>query len=127
MSNAIKILLPSAISFITGILLTPVLTHYFYKYRMWKSTSRNENVEKGEFQKIHDAQAELSTPRTGGMVVWLSVLVTLFILLVINLFNDSLWSEKLYFISRGQTLLPLFTLIVASIVGLGDDFIQIFG
>ncbi|MCX6756246.1 MAG: hypothetical protein NTX85_02820 [Candidatus Nomurabacteria bacterium] len=127
MSNAIKILLPSAISFITGILLTPVLTHYFFKYRMWKSTSRNENVAPGEFQKIHDAKAELSTPRTGGMVVWMSVLVTLFILLTINLFNNSLWTEKLYFISRGQTLLPLFTLIIASLIGLGDDFIQIFG
>jgi phospho-N-acetylmuramoyl-pentapeptide-transferase len=127
MSNAIKILLPSAISFITGILLTPVLTHYFYKYRMWKNTSRNENVAPGEFQKIHDAKAELSTPRTGGMVVWMSVLVTLFLLLVINLFNNSIWTEKLYFISRGQTLLPLFTLIIASLVGLGDDFIQIFG
>ena len=127
MSNAIKILLPSAISFITGILLTPVLTHYFYKYRMWKSTSRNENVAPSEFQKIHDEKAELSTPRTGGMVVWMSVLVTLFILLTINIFNHSLWTDKLYFISRGQTLLPLFTLIIASLIGLGDDFIQIFG
>lgn len=94
---------------------------------MWKSTSRNENVEQGEFQKIHDAKAELSTPRTGGMVVWLSVLVTLFILLLVNIFNNSVLTEKLYFISRGQTLLPLFTLIVASLIGLGDDFIQIFG
>lgn len=127
MSNAIKILLPSAISFITGIMLTPVLTHYFYKYKMWKNTSRNENVEKGEFQKIHDEKAELSTPRTGGMVVWMSVLVTIFILLIINMFSGSTWSDKLYFISRGQTLLPLFTLIVASLIGLGDDFIQIFG
>ena len=33
----------------------------------------------------------------------------------------------MYFISRGQTLLPLFTLIAASIIGLGDDFVQIFG
>ncbi|MBP6931114.1 MAG: hypothetical protein KBB62_00065 [Candidatus Pacebacteria bacterium] len=127
MTNAIKILLPATISFISGIFLTPILTHYFFKYKMWKNTSRNENVPKGEFQNIHDGVAELSTPRTGGMVVWMSVLFTIFIFLILNISYNSLWTEKMYFISRGQTILPLFTLIVASLVGLGDDFIQIFG
>lgn len=126
MNNAIKLLLPAAISFVSGILLTPILTHYFYKYRMWRSTSRNENVEKGEFQKIHD-NTELSTPRVGGVIVWMSVVVTIFILLIANTFFHSATTDKLYFISRGQTLIPLFTMIIAALIGLGDDFIQIFG
>jgi phospho-N-acetylmuramoyl-pentapeptide-transferase len=33
----------------------------------------------------------------------------------------------LYFISRSQTLLPFSTLILASLIGLADDFLQIFG
>ncbi|MFA7191875.1 MAG: hypothetical protein WC089_01055 [Candidatus Paceibacterota bacterium] len=127
MTNAIKILLPAAVSFISGIFLTPILTHYFYKYKMWKSTSRNENVVKGDFEKIHDGVAEVSTPRVGGTVVWMSALFTIFIFLILNISYNSAWTEKMYFISRGQTILPLFTLILASIIGLGDDLIQIFG
>jgi len=127
MSNAIKIFLPSIICFIVGIILTPIATHYFFKYKMWKRTSRNKNVEQGNFQKIHDEQSELSTPRIGGMVVWVSVLTTVFLIGIVNFFFNNDFTAKLYFISRNQTLLPFFTLITASLIGLGDDFIQIFG
>lgn len=126
MTNAIKILLPATISFTFGILLTPIFTHYFYKYKMWKNTSRNENTN-DSFAKIHDGKTELSTPRVGGLIIWVSVLFTIFIFFLLDFLYGSPWTEKMYFISRGQTILPLFTLLLASVVGLGDDFIQIFG
>ena len=127
MINALKILLPAAVTFVVGIVLTPVATHYFYKYKMWRKVSRNENVEVGEFQQIHDGASELSTPRTGGMIIWISVVITIFIFALLDYILRTPLSNKLYFISRNQTLLPLFTLIMASLIGLGDDFIQIFG
>ena len=130
MNNALKIFLPAIISFIIGIFLTPLATHYFYKYRMWRRTSRNNNIpiEKlNGFAKIHDDVAEVSTPRTGGMIIWVSVILTIAVVWIVDtIFQNSLTS-KLYFISRSQTLLPFFTLIIASIIGLGDDFLQIFG
>lgn len=127
MTNAIKIFLPAVVSFIVGILLTPVATHYFYKYKMWRKVSRNENVPAGSFQSIHDEGAELSTPRTGGMIIWVSVLITIFIFGFVDYMFSTELTTKLYFISRSQTLLPLFTLLVASLIGLADDFLQIFG
>jgi len=130
MTNDIKIFLPAVISFIVGILLTPVATHYFYKYRMWRRVSRNENIDSkkvGEFAKIHDSNAEISTPRTGGMIIWVSVILTIAIVWIIDLILGSNVTSKLDFITRSQTILPLFTLIVASLIGLGDDFLQIFG
>ena len=130
MSNAIKIFLPAVISFIVGLLLTPVATHYFYKYKMWRRVSRNNNLpqkEVGGFAKIHDDKAEISTPRTGGMIIWLSVILTLAVVGFIDFFFIHGTSNKLYFISRRETLLPFFTLITASLIGLGDDFLQIFG
>ena len=130
MSNALKILIPSAVSFILGILLTPLLTHYFYKYKMWRKVSRDNSVPSScDFQKIHDQrcqQAEISTPRTGGMIVWLSVAVTIFVIWLLDTLIDSAITNKMYFISRNQTLLPFLTLILASLIGLGDDFVQIF-
>lgn len=130
MTNALKIFLPAIISFIIGLLLTPVATHYFYKYKMWRRTSRNNNIPAEKlvgFAKIHDEKAEVSTPRTGGIIIWVSVILTLAVVGIIDIFFEHSLTNKLYFISRNQTLLPFFALIVASIVGLGDDFLQIFG
>ncbi|MEA3399440.1 MAG: hypothetical protein U9R00_02950 [Patescibacteria group bacterium] len=124
MSNILKILIPATISFLSGLFLTPVLTHYFYKYKMWKKTARSKNTS-DNFKKICN-DAETSTPRTGGMIIWLSVSITIFIILFLDLIIPSDITQKLNFISRNQTLLPLFTLILASLIGLGDDFIQIF-
>ncbi len=131
MTNAIKIFLPAVVSFIIGIAITPIATHYFYKYKLWKRKNRNENIT-GEnsnqnFSKIHDSKSEISTPRVGGMIVWVSVILTVAVFLFADfLFKNSL-SNKLSFISMNQTIIPFFAMVVASIVGLGDDFLQIFG
>ena len=126
MTNAVKIFLPATLSFIVGLLLTPVASHYFYKYKLWRRTCRNNNGVATGFDKIHD-DTELSTPRVGGIIVWMSVLIVIFLIGFVDyMFNTSL-SNKLDFISRNQTLLPLFTLIIASLIGLADDFLQIFG
>jgi phospho-N-acetylmuramoyl-pentapeptide-transferase len=127
MSNIIKILLPAIVSFIFGIFLAPVLTHYFYKYRLWKKKSRSENVSGSNgFNDIHDSKAEISTPRVGGMVIWLAVSFCVFLFMVMDSYYNNSFTNKIYFISRGQTLIPFFALIVGSLVGLGDDFLQIF-
>lgn len=130
MTNAIKIFLPSIISFIIGILLTPIATHYFYKYRMWRRVSRENNIPTDKatgFSKIHDSAAEVSTPRTGGMIIWISVILTLAVVSILDFLFIKDPLDKMYFITRSQTLLPFFTLIMASLIGLGDDFLQIFG
>lgn len=125
MSNAIKILIPAIISFISGILLTPILTHYFYKYKLWRRTSRIDVAPSEEFKKIYE-DTELHTPRTGGMVVWMSVIATIFVIFLISFFVNPNLAFKLNFINRSETLLPFAVLIFASLVGLADDFIQIF-
>lgn len=125
MNNAIKILIPAIISFVSGILLTPILTHYFYKYKLWRKTARIDVAPSEEFKKIYE-DTELRTPRTGGMVVWMSVVATIFVIFFISVFIDSDFSNKINFINRSETLLPFAVLIFASLVGLMDDFVQIF-
>jgi phospho-N-acetylmuramoyl-pentapeptide-transferase len=97
---------------------------------MWRRISRNQNIPNEkitEFMKINDGVAETSTPRTGGMIVWITVILIVALFGIIGFVFNSESTEKLNFISRNQTLLPFFTLIVASLIGLGDDFLQIFG
>ena len=125
--NLVKIFIPTAFAFFLGILLTPLATHFFYKYKMWKKYSRNTTTTTTDFSKIHDEQAELKTPRVGGIIIWFSVLLTTFIFYLASIFFPSLNTEKMNFLSRNQTLIPFFTLLLGSLIGLWDDLIQIYG
>lgn len=128
--NVVKVFFPAALSFFVGILITPILTHYFYKYRLWKKSSRStQNVDEmsPEFKKIHNEKAELGTPRVGGMVIWLSVFLTVFLIFLISRLIPTPLTNKLEFVSRNQTLIPLLALLAASLLGLFEDFIQIGG
>lgn len=114
-------------AFFFGLFLTPIATHFFFKYKMWKKYSRNNGCCTEDFPKIHNEEAELKTPRIGGIIVWLGVLVTTLVFYLASIIFPSFNTEKMNFLSRNQTLIPLFTLLMGSLIGLWDDFIQIYG
>ncbi|PIP73893.1 MAG: hypothetical protein COW88_00515 [Candidatus Lloydbacteria bacterium CG22_combo_CG10-13_8_21_14_all_47_15] len=128
--DVVKVLVPAVAAFAIGIAITPLVAHFLYKYKLWKKSVRNEGLgdKNGTpiFNKLH-RKKEIGTPRMGGIVIWGSVLITMFLVwLVAGLFPSNI-SEKLNFLSRNQTWLPLFTLIAASLVGLIDDILQVRG
>ena len=93
-------------SFILAFGLTPVLTYFLYKYKVWKQIREGSTPV---FTALHQKKA--GTPTMGGILVWLTTAVlTLF-------FN----------LSRGQTYLPLFTLVTAGVIGFVDDYLNIRG
>lgn len=127
--NVVKIFLPTALTFAIGILLTPRLTGIMYRYKLWKKRKRieDEGITNEHFTKISDAAAEVSTPRVGGVIIWLSVLVSILIMWAISKIFPSDLSSKLDFLSRGQTLVPLASLLLGAMIGLVDDAAQIRG
>lgn len=125
--NILKILVSSILAFSTGIFITPFFTKYFYKYKMWKKQPRTQSNVSLEFQKFHNTEKELGTPRVGGVIIWFSILICVCLVNIIYFIFPNNLTEKLNFLSRNQTLVPLGALILASIVGLIDDFIQISG
>src|ERR1700733_4014893 len=127
--NVLKVVLPSILTFFIGIAITPLFTDFFYKHKLWKKNARTENpdITNDNFTKIHNRTAELSTPRVGGMIIWVSVLLTILAIFIISHIFPSATTEKLNFLSRNQTIVPLVTLILASLIGLVDDLLQIFG
>jgi len=127
--NVLKVVIPSVLTFFLGILITPFFTDYFYKYKMWKKSPRTEaeDITNDDFAKIHNTKDELSTPRIGGVIIWVSVLLTVLIIYLISIVFPTDLTEKLNFFSRSQTLIPIAALVFASLIGLGDDFLQIFG
>lgn len=118
----------TAFTFFLAITVTPIFTHYLYKYKMWKKKSRSaeDNPVTEDFKKIHNHDAEINTPRAGGVIIWgCASLVAILMWAVYQIFPTDL-TAKLNFLSKNQTWLPLFVLVSASIVGLIDDLLQIY-
>ncbi len=127
--DVIKIFTLGTISFAVAFLLTPLLTHFLYKYKMWRKEVRQKAIDGGDvtyFQKFHQ-EGEVKVPRMGGILIWGTVLIVIFLFWLLSQVTDIWWLEKLNFLSRSQTWLPLFTLVAASLLGLADDLMQIFG
>jgi phospho-N-acetylmuramoyl-pentapeptide-transferase len=123
--NIVKIFIPTAFAFFLGLFLTPIATHFFYKYKMWKRYSRS-TATTSDFSKIHNGNDELKTPRVGGIIIWVSALLTVLIFFLASVLYPSLNTEKMNFLSRNQTLIPFFTLLLGSLIGLADDLVQIY-
>ncbi|MCD8494958.1 MAG: hypothetical protein LRY41_02380 [Candidatus Pacebacteria bacterium] len=132
MSIAIfKVVAPLIVTFLVGIGITPLLSHIMYTYRLWKRSDRGNHKENpgisAEFSKIHNGAEELSTPRVGGVVIWISVLISVAIFVLAQYIFEGELFDRLVFVSRNQTWIPLAGLVIASLVGLVDDLLQVYG
>ncbi|OGZ61322.1 MAG: phospho-N-acetylmuramoyl-pentapeptide-transferase [Candidatus Spechtbacteria bacterium RIFCSPLOWO2_02_FULL_38_8] len=113
----VRIIVLGATAFVVAILLTPILTHFLYKYRFSKQI-KSEKITP-VFNKYHKHKA--GTPTMGGILIWGTaiLLLVLFYFLAI-LFPESNLS-KLNFLDRGETYLPIAALIIAALFGMVDD------
>lgn len=130
-TDVLKVVIPSVLTFFIAIGITPIISHYLYRYKMWKKRPRTDDTIDGleeispEFKRIHTDNGEVRTPRPGGVVVWLSVFICITILYLISALFPSNNTINLDFFSRNQTMLLIFTLLVGSLIGLVDDFLTI--
>lgn len=126
-TDVVRVLIPAGIAFVIGIGMTPILTHYLYKYKAWKKKSGKtayDGSEAAEFNRLH-IHHEVRAPRMGGVIVWASVLLTtLGLALFAKLFPGPV-TQQLDFLSRGQTWIPLAALLVGAFAGLVDDLLII--
>ena len=127
--NIIKILVLASISAVFALVWAPILIKFLYRTKSWKKESRTKTITGEEakvFYSLHK-EKEVSTPRAGGLLIWVTVLVVILFFFILSKITNIWWLQRLNFFSRGETWLPLFTLIVAAIVGFTDDFLQISG
>ena len=125
--NVFKIFGLSAVAFFFAFAWTPLLTHFLYKYRMWRKSVRimaPDGAGTPIFAALHQTK-ETRTPRLGGLLIWITVVVVIFAFWLLAKTVDGPTLAKLNFLSRNQTWLPLFTLVAASLLGLADDLLQI--
>lgn len=107
-----RILILSMVSFIVAMSITPIFTHFAYKYQWWrKQRELDVTGQKAVvFQKLHKEKHKRNIPTMAGSIVVITVaLLTL-------LFN----------MDRSETWLPLAALILFAGLGFVDDFSNIF-
>lgn len=128
-ASVIKVFGLSAVAFAAAILWTPVLTRYLYKYQLWRKDVRQVSPDGSKtplFAKLHKDR-EISVPRLGGVLIWVTTIALALIVWLIAQFTESSFWDKANFLSRNQTWLPLAVMFAASLLGLADDLLQVWG
>ncbi len=125
--DIVKVFFPAICAFILGVMMTPPLTNYLYKHKMWKKRAGKEALGGGEAtirNQLHKDR-DIGTPSMGGVVIWVSASVTIIIIWILSRTIGGEVIEKLDFLSRNQTWVPLFTMLLGGLVGLIDDALDI--
>ena len=100
-------------AFLLAMFLTPIYTHFAYKYKWWKK--QKSVALTGEkltvMNKLHAAKIARNFPTMAGVIMLVAVGLTT---LICNF-------------DRAQTWLPLAAFIGGGVIGLIDDIVNIFG
>jgi len=117
------ILFYAAFSFILGLIITPWFVSFLARNKMGKQL-RVESIDGKEaaiFRHYH--QNKFGTPTMGGILIWVSIFLTVFFSRGLSYFGvveNSL-------LQRGQVYLPLFMLLSLGTLGAIDDFLNVRG
>ena len=127
--NVIRILVLAALAVFVSLIWAPFLIKFLEKIKFGKKEARKKTITGEEatiFYSLHK-ERETTVPRGGGALIWFSVLILIFLFFTLSYISHPWWLKKFNFLSRGETWLPLFTLLIGSIVGLLDDTLTVYG
>ena len=122
-----KVLLPAIVSFAIGIIIAPAIGRFLVSNKLWKKKNVTKTIDGKEATitaSLHNDE-KLPVPRLGGIVVWVSVFMTALLFWFMSKVFPSHVTEKLVFISRNQTWLPLMAMLVGALVRALDDLLVV--
>ena len=99
--------------FLFSMVLTPIYTFFAYKYKFWKKQKQTtvDGKELPVMSKLHAHKFKHAFPTMAGLIGVISITI------MTCIFN----------LDRGQTWLPLAGFLGGAVVGMIDDFINVFG
>lgn len=118
-----KILILTTLAFIFAMVWTPAWSKFLYVKKIGKSLRKAEQAP--IFASMHKNKA--GTPTMGGVLVWGTVFVMALGFYLLDFFWHGQSGFSLNFLSRGQTWLPLASLVAAGLIGMVDDLFNVKG
>lgn len=126
--TVVKLFLPAIFAFAGGLLFAPAWLNILITNKMWKKRTKTKTIDGREavvFRQLHHHK-ETTVPRMGGVVIWATTIAIALILWILsNVLPANELLSNLDFISRSQTWIPLFVLLLGATVGLIDDYLEI--
>ena len=120
MTEAIRVLIITIISFSVALSLTPVTLKLLKKFDVRKQIRTLDSAP--IFSRLH--QSKEGTPTMGGVIIWGTVLgIALIFLILDGLFDGGF--TYLNFVDRAQTFLPIAAFLIAALLGLFDDMLGV--
>lgn len=117
-----KILITATSAFLIAVLMTPFLDKFLHKHRLGKQIRKDANAP--IYTALHKQKE--GTPTMGGILIWLSVAILIFIFWIFSKIAPGIFPVSLNFLTREQTYLPFAALIFAALLGALDDLAGIF-
>lgn len=117
------ILFYSTLAFIIALILTPIFVRMLHRFKLGKQL-RVQAVDGGTasvFLSYHQKKA--GTPTMGGVLIWSSIVITVFLSRVFS--YKGVVDHSL--LQRGQVYIPLGVLLGFGIIGAIDDYCNICG
>ena len=125
--DLLKVIVPTTLAFFMGIAITPAVAGYLYKHELWKSKGVKKDLDGKDtpiYNKLYEKR-DVGTPRMGGVVIWLSAFIVGGIIWILARLFDVELFDKIEFVSRGQTWIPFWALLIGALVGLIDDVLEV--
>ncbi len=119
--NLVEIFLYSGVAFLLGVFVFPDFIKFVKEYKLTQKI-RQEGLSGGIsklFSKLHAHKS--GTPTMGGVVILFSIITTIVISRIFSYFGIIEHS----ILNRGETYLPILTMIAVGILGVIDDYLNI--
>ncbi|MDP2656741.1 MAG: phospho-N-acetylmuramoyl-pentapeptide-transferase [bacterium] len=116
-----KIALLSTLSFLFAWTVTPLMSHFLYKYKLGKQI--RDGVSAPIFAQLH--KHKVGTPTMGGLIIWITTLVFAMMFYYLSVIFPTSVFTGLNFLTRTEVWLPLAALVLSALVGAMDDIFNI--
>ncbi len=116
-----KIGLLSTLSFLFAWAVTPLMSHFLYKYKLGKQI--RDETSAPIFAQLHKHKA--GTPTMGGLVIWVTTLIFAVFFYYLSVVFPLGYIKSLNFLTRTEVWLPLAALVLSALVGAVDDVFNV--
>src|SRR3989344_7167004 len=98
--NIFKVFGLSALAFFFAVAWTPLLTHYLYKYKLWRKDVRTTAPDGSStpiFNALHK-EREVRVPRMGGILIWATTIIVALLFWFLGSYVDGPFFTKFNFL-----------------------------